>query len=152
MKGKTLNDTHIRHIRKAGQDDGVSIYGLLLEAREAIGLTNRFVQKPYQDWVVEQCAIGNAWVIDSGGKVIAAMIMDQAEISYLVVAEEYRGKGICSQLLCYAKTLGSELAVEAKKDNEAMIKALLANGFEQFDRSRTENMFSFIWKTEVEKT
>lgn len=140
-----MNDSPYLPVRLASKEDGESIYRMLLDARDAIGITPEFVQTRYLDWVISQCSTGNAWVIDTDRPAIAAMIMDKAELAYLVVAKGFRTKGLCQQLLKHAKSLCPSITVEAKQDNHQMIKRLTDNGFVRFERQKTPGMISFCW-------
>jgi len=134
-------------LRSATIEDAAAVHALLLASREQIGLAERFVNTQYVQWVGSECSKGNVSIMTIGGLGIAgAMILDGDELAYLVVSPGCRKHGIGTRLLEHAKTMRETVITETLMTNEAMQKALQANGFHPCDRRKTNNMCSFVWQ------
>lgn len=134
-------------LRSATIEDAAAVHALLLGARELIGLTKRFVNAEYVQWVSSECSKGNVSVVTTEDvEVVGAMIVDGDELAYLVVSPGYRKHGICSRLLEHAKTIRESVITETLITNVTMQTALRANGFNSCDRRQSDNMCSFIWQ------
>jgi N-acetylglutamate synthase-like GNAT family acetyltransferase len=134
-------------LRSATVEDTAAVHALLLASREQIGLTERFVNPQYIQWVASECSKGNVLIATTEGlEVAGAMILDGDELAYLVVSPRCRKHGIGTQLLEHAKTMRESVITETLMSNETMQKALRANGFSPCDRRKTDNMCSFIWQ------
>lgn len=104
---------------------------LLSAAKADIPLVAAFDSDPYLQWVKGCCEKNLVWVSVQRSEILGAAIIQQNQLSYLVVAKTRRRKGIGRQLVQKFRQLlrQNEGTVRAAQGNCSVRKLLESEGF-----------------------
>ena len=115
-------------LRQARKTDGAAVFELLWATKDEIPLRPEFYDDDRKEWISKECSKGHVWVIEESGAIIGAILLQGAQIFYLVVSADHRYRGLARMLLRKVKRKGQW--AQAQPANAAAIGLLESEGFE----------------------
>jgi ribosomal protein S18 acetylase RimI-like enzyme len=114
-------------LRRALKADGDRVFERIWSGRAEIPLRDSFYSDTNRVHITGECRRRRVWIVEADSNLCGALYLQLDQIFYLVVAKEYRRRGIGRMLLQRVKKPGRYCRVSPS--NKAIISLIEREGF-----------------------